>query len=147
MPAAGGRRCAVDGRAAACHPDRETDPHPHVLHVRTRSREALQRAHPATLGFGHHARAALSRSDDVFFNGVAGSFRRPRVRAEARPVGRVAALWRYPVKSMAPEALERADVGWHGIAGDRRWGFPRGDPDHDGFPWLTIRERPALARY
>jgi uncharacterized protein YcbX len=48
---------------------------------------------------------------------------------------------------MAPEALERVDVGWHGIVGDRRWGFVRAGQDRNGFPWLTIRERPALARY
>lgn len=64
-----------------------------------------------------------------------------------REVGRVAALWRYPVKSMAPEALERVEVGWHGIAGDRRWAFVRPDQERNGFPWLTLREAPALARY
>lgn len=64
-----------------------------------------------------------------------------------REVGRVAALWRYPVKSMAPEALERVEVGWHGIVGDRRWAFVRADHERNGFPWLTIRELPALARY
>jgi uncharacterized protein len=76
---------------------------------------------------------------------VAGSFRRPRVTG--REVGRVAALWRYPVKSMAPEALEGVEVGWHGIAGDRRWAFVRADQERNGFPWLTIRESPELARY
>src|SRR5262249_19989333 len=65
----------------------------------------------------------------------------------AREVGRVAALWRYPVKSMAPEALERVEVGWHGIVGDRRWAFLRIDHEHNGFPWLTMREHPTLARY
>ena len=76
---------------------------------------------------------------------VDGSFWRPRVTA--REVGRVAALWRYPVKSMAPEALERVEVGWHGVAGDRRWAFVRAGQERSGFPWLTIREHPALARY
>ena len=76
---------------------------------------------------------------------VAGSIRRPRVTG--REVGRVAGLWRYPVKSMAPEALERVEVGWHGIAGDRRWGFVRTGQERNGFPWLTIREHAALARY
>jgi uncharacterized protein len=64
-----------------------------------------------------------------------------------RDVGRVAALWRYPVKSMAPEALERVEVAWQGIAGDRRWAFVRAGQERNGFPWLTIREQPALARY
>jgi uncharacterized protein YcbX len=62
-------------------------------------------------------------------------------------LGRVAALWRYAVKSMAGESLDRIEVGWHGIAGDRRWAFVRAGRTHDGFPWLTIRERPELAGY
>ena len=62
-------------------------------------------------------------------------------------VGRVAALWRYPVKSMAAEELDGADVSWHGLAGDRRWAFVRPGQPRSGFPWLTIRERPELARY
>ena len=40
-------------------------------------------------------------------------------------VGRVAGLWRYPVKSMAAERLEDVEVSWHGLAGDRRWAFAR----------------------
>src|SRR4051794_8227570 len=44
-----------------------------------------------------------------------------------REVGRVAALWRYPVKSMAAEPLESVDVAWHGLVGDRRWAFFRED--------------------
>lgn len=63
------------------------------------------------------------------------------------PVGRVAALWRYPVKSMAAERLERAELSWHGLAGDRRWAFVRDLPAGNGFPWLTIREQPGLVRY
>ena len=62
-------------------------------------------------------------------------------------VGRVAALWRYPVKSMAAEELDGAEVSWHGLAGDRRWAFIRGGQARSGFPWLTIRERPELAHY
>ena len=62
-------------------------------------------------------------------------------------VGHIAALWRYPVKSMAGEQLETAEVSWHGLAGDRRWAFIRGGQVRSGFPWLTIRERPELAHY
>lgn len=62
-------------------------------------------------------------------------------------VGRVAALWRYPVKSMAAEELDRVEVSWHGLAGDRRWAFIRDGQVRSGFPWLTIRERPELAYY
>jgi uncharacterized protein YcbX len=62
-------------------------------------------------------------------------------------VGRVAALWRYPVKSMAAEELGASEVSWHGFAGDRRWAFIRDGQVRSGFPWLTIRERPELAHY
>jgi uncharacterized protein YcbX len=34
---------------------------------------------------------------------------------------RVAALWRYPIKSMAGEPLESSDIGFEGLAGDRRF--------------------------
>jgi hypothetical protein len=59
-------------------------------------------------------------------------------------LGRVAALWRYPVKSMGAEALEEVDVSWNGLAGDRRWAFIRAGLERSGFPWLTIRERPDM---
>jgi hypothetical protein len=62
-------------------------------------------------------------------------------------VGRVVALWRYPVKSMGAEALDRVEVSWHGLVGDRRWAFIRDGQVRSGFPWLTIRERPELAHY
>jgi uncharacterized protein len=62
-------------------------------------------------------------------------------------VGRVAALFRYPVKSMASESLDAIDVGWNGFAGDRRWAFVRGGMERSGFPWLTIRERPEMWHY
>ena len=62
-------------------------------------------------------------------------------------VGRVVALWRYPVKSMAAEKLDGAEVSWHGLAGDRRWAFVRDGQVRSGFPWLTIRELPELAHY
>lgn len=65
----------------------------------------------------------------------------------AREVGRVVGLWRYPVKSMAAEALEWADVGWDGLEGDRRWAFVRDGMVRSGFPWLTIRENPRMWCY
>ena len=37
------------------------------------------------------------------------------------PLGRVVGLWRYPVKSMGGERLERATFSWRGIPGDRGW--------------------------
>jgi uncharacterized protein YcbX len=62
-------------------------------------------------------------------------------------VGRVAGLWRYPVKSMAAESLDEVEVSWHGLAGDRRWAFVQEALVRSGFPWLTIRERSDMGRY
>jgi uncharacterized protein len=62
-------------------------------------------------------------------------------------MARVAQLWRYPVKSMAGEPLEAADVYWHGIRGDRRYAFVQPELIHSDFPWLTIRERAEFVAY
>jgi uncharacterized protein YcbX len=51
-------------------------------------------------------------------------------------IGHVEAIFRYPVKSMAGERLEVANLGWHGLDRDRRLAFRRMD-DRSGFPWLT----------
>ena len=56
-------------------------------------------------------------------------------------------IWRYPVKSMAEESLDEVDVSWHGLAGDRRWAFIQDGIPRSGFPWLTIRELPAMRHY
>ena len=61
--------------------------------------------------------------------------------------GIVTGLWRYPVKSMAGEAITSADLSWAGIAGDRRWAFLRPESGTSGFPWHTIRENPAMSAY
>lgn len=58
-------------------------------------------------------------------------------------VGEVEALFRYPVKSMSGELVEVADLGWHGLDGDRRLAFRRPD-DRSGFPWLTASKLPEL---
>jgi uncharacterized protein YcbX len=55
-------------------------------------------------------------------------------------------MFRYPVKSMAGEELEAADLGWHGIEGDRRLAFRR-IQDHSGFPWLSATKLPDLLLY
>ena len=64
-----------------------------------------------------------------------------------RVLGRVAGLWRYPVKSMGGESLDAAGVSWHGVEGDRRFAFVRDGMERSGFPWLTIREQPAMRHY
>jgi len=58
-------------------------------------------------------------------------------------IGHVEALFRYPVKSMRGERLEVAELGWHGLDGDRRLAFRRVD-DRSGFPWLTATKLPDL---
>ncbi len=42
-------------------------------------------------------------------------------------IGHVEAIFRYPVKSMGGEPLDAADLGWHGLDGDRRLAFRRID--------------------
>jgi uncharacterized protein YcbX len=61
----------------------------------------------------------------------------------AMKIGEVEALYRYPVKSMMGESLDVADLGWHGLDGDRRLAFRRAD-DRGGFPWLTASTLPEL---
>src|SRR2546423_12099986 len=61
-------------------------------------------------------------------------------------LGRISALFRYPVKSMAGELLETARLGWHGIEGDRRFAFRR-LTDKSAFPWLTASKLPQLLLY
>src|SRR5271157_2616564 len=58
-------------------------------------------------------------------------------------IGQVEAIFRYPVKSMAGEPLEVANLGWHGLNGDRRLAFRRMD-DRSGFPWLSASQFPGL---
>jgi uncharacterized protein len=58
-------------------------------------------------------------------------------------IGHVEAIFRYPVKSMRGERLEAANLGWHGLDGDRRLAFRRMD-DRSGFPWLTASKLPEL---
>src|SRR5271170_1277608 len=57
-------------------------------------------------------------------------------------IGQVEAIFRYPVKSMRGEALEAANLGWHGLDADRRLAF-RLD-NHSDFPWLTASKLPEL---
>ena len=58
-------------------------------------------------------------------------------------IGEIEALYRYPVKSMRGETVDAADLGWHGIDGDRRFGLRRVG-DRSGFPWLTASKLPEL---
>ncbi|MCI4675771.1 MOSC domain-containing protein [Candidatus Mycolicibacterium alkanivorans] len=60
--------------------------------------------------------------------------------------GRITSIWRYPVKSMAPERVPFADVGPLGLHADRTWAVR--DVEHDtttsakklpGLLWCTAR--------
>ena len=61
-------------------------------------------------------------------------------------VGTVDSLWRYPIKSMAGEALPEAFVGYAGVYGDRIYAFLNsvGPP---GFPYFTGRDRREMLLY
>ena len=58
-------------------------------------------------------------------------------------IGQVEAIFRYPVKSMAGERVGVANLGWHGIDGDRRLALRR-TQERNGFPWLTASKLPDL---
>ena len=64
----------------------------------------------------------------------------------ASEIGQVEAIFRYPVKSMAGEQLEAAELGWHGVEGDRRLALRRLE-DRSAFPWLSASRLPELLRY
>jgi len=61
-------------------------------------------------------------------------------------IGRVRAIYRYPVKSMAGEQMPSAQLGWHGLDGDRRFAFIRSGV-RTGKPWLTASKLPSLVTY
>jgi uncharacterized protein YcbX len=61
-------------------------------------------------------------------------------------VGLVESLWRYPVKSMAGEAIEEAFVGYAGVFGDRACAFLNAAAP-EGFPYLTARANGAMLRF
>jgi uncharacterized protein YcbX len=61
-------------------------------------------------------------------------------------IGQVEAIFRYPVKSMRGEPLEVANLGWHGLEGDRRLAFRRID-NRSGMPWLTATKLPDLVLF
>jgi uncharacterized protein YcbX len=58
-------------------------------------------------------------------------------------IGQIVALFRYPVKSMAAEPLRAAHLGWHGVAGDRRFALRRVE-ERGGMPWLVASKLAEL---
>lgn len=61
-------------------------------------------------------------------------------------LGRIVAITRFPVKSMRGESLQRAELTWNGMSGDRRYAFIKSD-DRTRFPWLTGRDFSDLVRW
>ncbi len=61
-------------------------------------------------------------------------------------IGFIEGIFRYPVKSMAGERLEAADLGWQGLEGDRRFAIRRIE-DRSDFPWLTATKLGDLVRF
>ncbi len=47
-------------------------------------------------------------------------------------IGRIEAIFHYPVKSMRGQPVDDAVLGWHGLEGDRRFAFRRLD-ERGGF--------------
>jgi uncharacterized protein len=63
-----------------------------------------------------------------------------------KPIGKVTALFRHPVKSMRGESVEEMNLGITGVEGDRRYAFIQAE-SKSGFPWLTARNFAALVLY
>src|SRR4051794_1096921 len=61
-------------------------------------------------------------------------------------VGRIKAMFRYPVKSMHGHQLHEVMLTENGFAGDRRLAFVRAD-NNSNFPWLTGRQIHDMLRY
>jgi uncharacterized protein YcbX len=61
-------------------------------------------------------------------------------------LGTVETICRYPVKSMAGEAVVAAFAGYGGLMGDRVYAFVRAG-GRAGFPWLTASDREELVLY
>ena len=61
-------------------------------------------------------------------------------------VGHVVAITRFPVKSMAGEAMTQAELDWQGVDGDRQWAWLKAG-DRTRFPWFTGRDLSALVRH
>ena len=61
-------------------------------------------------------------------------------------VGHIAAITRYPVKSMGGDLLQQAEIDWQGLEGDRQYAFLKAG-DGTRFPWFTGRDLSELVRF
>jgi len=61
-------------------------------------------------------------------------------------IGRIESVWRYPVKSMRGEAMDKVFVGYSGLIGDRVYAI-HSDQKSPRFPWFTARNYSNLISY
>src|SRR5262245_49610233 len=87
--------------------------------------------------------SSSSANDSITSSETAASSRAESTSPMFIELGRVEAIYRYPVKSMRGEQLDVATLGWHGLDGDRRLGFRRTQERND-FPWLSASTLPDL---
>ncbi len=65
---------------------------------------------------------------------------------QAKVIGSIDALWRYPVKSMRGQSIEQAFIGYTGIYGDRLFAF-KTSAGASFFPYLTGRDTQQMLLY
>jgi uncharacterized protein len=61
-------------------------------------------------------------------------------------IGKIDSLWRYPVKSMRGEELDKVFAGYPGLYGDRVFAF-KSSASSPGFPYFTARDQRRLLQY
>ena len=61
-------------------------------------------------------------------------------------IGKLASVWRYPVKSMRGEQVEDVFVAYTGVMGDRLYAISSSDAPPE-FPWHTNREQEEFVLY
>lgn len=64
-----------------------------------------------------------------------------------RYIGNLKSIYRYPVKGMRGQQVDRNLLNWQGLSGDRRFAFMEQGDDQSGFPWLTGREKDRMVLY
>lgn len=62
---------------------------------------------------------------------------------EWRHVGALVEVTRFPLKAAGGQRVMEVKIGWHGVAGDRRWALLR-TGDLSGLPWVSGREFPRM---
>lgn len=65
---------------------------------------------------------------------------------QAKVIGNIDALWRYPVKSMRGQSIDQAFIGYAGIYGDRLFAF-KTSAGPSFFPYLTGRDTQHMLLY